>query len=318
MDSSRFASPTRSLVLGGGGAVGVGWQIGLLTGLRESGVDLTGAEAIVGTSAGALVGALLAGGRDVTDALASLASLRQHIAPDLLASGNAAFLNALRQACFENGPREALRSIGRAAQQANTPSPDAYNALFGSLDDSTWPAGFRCTSIDVETGELVVWDRESGVALRDAVAASCCVPLLFPTVVIEGRHHMDGGILSHLNLPAAPPTDVVVVLSCHPLGSPAAGVDSALATPIARASEELAQLRDTARVVAIEADFSEIEAPAHMLMDPSLAVHALEIGQRQALREFETLQSGWNSARDSKNIPTAAPIIVNTPRGQKR
>jgi NTE family protein len=295
VDSSRFDSPTRSLVIGGGGAVGVGWQIGLLTGLRKSGIDLAGAEAIVGTSAGALIGGLLASGRDVTDALASLAALQQGIAPDLLASGNAAFLNALRQASFGNDPREALRIIGRAAQEANTPSHDAYNALFSSLDDITWPTGFRCTSIDIETGDLVVWDQESGVALRDAVASSCCIPLLFPTVVIKGRHHMDGGILSHLNLPAAPPTEVVVVLSCHPLGSQDGSVDSALATSIAGANEELAHLRDTARVIAIEADFSDIEAPAHMLMDPNLAMHALQIGKRQALREFETIQSAWNS-----------------------
>jgi predicted acylesterase/phospholipase RssA len=60
MTSPRNGSPTRALVLGGGGAVGVGWQTGLLTGLREAGVDLAGAESIVGTSAGALVGALLA------------------------------------------------------------------------------------------------------------------------------------------------------------------------------------------------------------------------------------------------------------------
>ncbi|MFJ9779206.1 patatin-like phospholipase family protein [Amycolatopsis sp. NPDC101161] len=292
MASARFGSPTRSLVLGGGGAVGVGWQIGFLTGLRKSGIDLAGAEAIVGTSAGALVGALLAGGREVTDALAGLAALGQDIAPDLLASGNAAFLNALRQASFGNDPRQALRILGRASREATTPSRDAYNALFSSLDDIPWPAGFRCTSIDVETGDLVVWSQESGAALRDAVAASCCVPLLFPTVVIEGRHHMDGGVLSHLNLPAAPPSDVVVVLSCHPLGSPG---DSALATSIAGANEELARLRDTARVLAIEADFSEIEAPPHMLMDPNLAVHALQIGERQALREFETIRSAWNS-----------------------
>lgn len=291
MDSSRFGAPTRSLVLGGGGAVGVGWQIGLLTGLRESGIDLAGAEAIVGTSAGALVGALLAGGRDVTDALAALSALHQGVTPDVLASGNAAFLNALHQARFGNDPRAALRSIGRAAREANTPSRDAYHALFSSLDDSTWPTAFRCTSLDVETGDLVVWDQESGVPLREAVAASCCVPLLFPTVVIDRRHHMDGGVLSHLNLPAAPPAEVVVVLSCHPLGSPG---DSVLATSIATANAELARLRGTARVIAIEADFREIEAPAHRLMDPDLAVDALRIGKRQAVREVELIQSVWN------------------------
>ena len=82
MTPRRNGSPTRALVLGGGGAVGVGWQTGLLTGLRGAGVDVAGAEAIVGTSAGALVGALLSSGREVTDALTSLAALGQSIDPD--------------------------------------------------------------------------------------------------------------------------------------------------------------------------------------------------------------------------------------------
>jgi len=81
MSSPRNGSRARALVLGGGGAVGVGWQTGLLIGLREAGVDLAGAEEIVGTSAGALVGALLASGREVTEALTSLAALGQSIDP---------------------------------------------------------------------------------------------------------------------------------------------------------------------------------------------------------------------------------------------
>ena len=97
MASQRNGALTCALVLGGGGAVGVGWQTGLLTGLRETGVDLAGADAIVGTSAGALVGALLSGGRDVTDALTSLAALGQSIDPDALAAGDKAFLSAMRR-----------------------------------------------------------------------------------------------------------------------------------------------------------------------------------------------------------------------------
>jgi NTE family protein len=38
MTSPRNGSPTRAIVLGGGGAVGVGWQTGLLMGLMTGGV----------------------------------------------------------------------------------------------------------------------------------------------------------------------------------------------------------------------------------------------------------------------------------------
>jgi hypothetical protein len=112
----------------------VGWQTGLLTGLREAGADLAGANATVGTSAGALVGALLSSGRDVTGALTSLAALGQSIDPDGLAAGDEAFRSAIGQASLDAGPRQALRAIGRAAQEASTPAEDVYLGLFGTLD----------------------------------------------------------------------------------------------------------------------------------------------------------------------------------------
>lgn len=52
-------SPSRALVLGGGGSCGNAWLIGVLAGLAEAGLDVTGADLIVGTSAGATAAAQL-------------------------------------------------------------------------------------------------------------------------------------------------------------------------------------------------------------------------------------------------------------------
>ena len=293
MTSPRNSAPTRALVLGGGGAVGVGWQTGLLMGLHEAGIDLAEAEEIVGTSAGALVGALLASGRDVTDALTSLASIGQSIDPDDLAAGDQAFLSAMGEARHETDPRQALRAIGRAAKEASTPAEGVYLGLFGALDAITWPPSFRCTAIDIETGDLAVWDQRSGVPLLHAVASSCAIPMLFPTVTIKGNRYMDGGLFSHLNATAAPPTDVLVVLSCHPLGSKGSGGGGSLSASVAP-DAELAPLRETRRLVAVEPDFSDIEAPADM-MDANPTIQAFQIGQRQATGEAATIQVAWNS-----------------------
>jgi len=53
-----------AIVLGGGGVTGIAWEIGVLAGLLDAGVDL-GADAVFGTSAGAFVGAALAAGADI-------------------------------------------------------------------------------------------------------------------------------------------------------------------------------------------------------------------------------------------------------------
>jgi len=292
MTSPPNGAPTRALVLGGGGAVGVGWQTGLLMGLLEAGIDLAGAEAIVGTSAGALVGALLASGREVTDALISLASLGQSIDPESLAAGDEAFLRAIRQGNLESDPRQALRAIGRSAKEASTIAEDIFLGLFSTLDGTKWPAGFRCTAIDIDTGDLVVWDQGSGVPLLQAVASSCAVPVLFPSVTIKDHRYMDGGLLSHLNATAAPPTDALVVLSCHPLGSKGVGGGGALAASVTP-DAELAPLRETRLLVAVEPDFSEIGTPANM-MDPDLVIQALKIGKRQAVADTAAIQAAWD------------------------
>jgi len=47
------------LVLGGGGITGIAWELGVLAGLAEAGVDLHDADLVVGTSAGSVVAAQL-------------------------------------------------------------------------------------------------------------------------------------------------------------------------------------------------------------------------------------------------------------------
>jgi NTE family protein len=64
---------TRALVLGGGGVAGVAWELGILLGLHDTGVDVRGADVIIGTSAGSVVGAQIAAqGRELAVPVAAL------------------------------------------------------------------------------------------------------------------------------------------------------------------------------------------------------------------------------------------------------
>ncbi len=81
------------------------------------------------------------------------------------------------------------------------------------LPSHVWPErALRITAVDVETGELVLLDRDSGATLVDAVAASCAVPGAWPPVTIAGRRYMDGGIGSVINLHLAQDCAEAVVL----------------------------------------------------------------------------------------------------------
>src|SRR2546422_1775273 len=55
-----------ALVLSGGALLGVGWELGVLRGMQDGGVDTGGFAKVIGTSAGAMVGAIAASGAPLT------------------------------------------------------------------------------------------------------------------------------------------------------------------------------------------------------------------------------------------------------------
>src|SRR5580692_4247589 len=61
-DAIAGNSDKRALVLAGGGAAGNAWELGLIAGLSDAGVDVTEADLIVGTSAGSTVAAQITSG----------------------------------------------------------------------------------------------------------------------------------------------------------------------------------------------------------------------------------------------------------------
>src|SRR5258707_9608966 len=61
---------TKALVLGGGGTTGVAWELGVLLGLHDRGVDVTRVGLIVGTSAGSVVGAQMSSGLSLEELFA--------------------------------------------------------------------------------------------------------------------------------------------------------------------------------------------------------------------------------------------------------
>lgn len=56
-----------ALVLGGGGVTGIAWELGILRGLADAGIDLTTADTVIGTSAGSVVGAQVTSGRSIEE-----------------------------------------------------------------------------------------------------------------------------------------------------------------------------------------------------------------------------------------------------------
>jgi NTE family protein len=182
---TREVMDRRALVLGGGGVTGIAWEIGVIAGLADRGIDLAAADVIIGTSAGSVVGA------DITSGQEPEALYQAQLAPpDPEPAARIGWGPIGRLLWVMNTSRDPVRArarIGRWALAARTmPEADRRKVFEARLPVSGWPATMlKVTAVDARTGEFVVFDSSGEEGLVDAVGASCAVPGVWPPVTID-------------------------------------------------------------------------------------------------------------------------------------
>jgi NTE family protein len=275
----------RALVLAGGGIAGIAWETGVLRGIADEAPAaaraLLDSDVLVGTSAGSAVAAQIGSGcplEDLYDRQVAESSSEIDSGVDI-DDITAVFLTALAEPYDEalDRTRQQLRRIGAVALATTTvPEPVRRRVIAQRLPSHDWPdRALRITAIDVATGELVVFERDSDVELVDAVAASCAVPGAWPPVTIAGRRYMDGGVASSVNLAVAGDCAAAVVLVPSGADAPAAFG----AGPAA----EIAAFAGTA--FAMFADAGSLAAFGPNPLDPRCRIDSAMAGREQGRRE---------------------------------
>ena len=219
-------SDTRALVLAGGGAAGNAWELGLIAGLSEAGVDLTEADLIIGTSAGSTVAAQITSGKRPAELYAAILAEAPQPQPQAGAAGSdrrrAPALSG--QSYLEWSDRiigsaedasDMRRRMGAAALELDASAasgPSRWRDVVAArLPSHEWPQQpVLISAIDARTGEPVVFDRHSGIDLVDAVAASTSA--LTPYAIGEDRY-LNGGYRRSENADLAAGYGRVLVLS---------------------------------------------------------------------------------------------------------
>jgi NTE family protein len=291
------AGRSRALVLGAGGPAGRAWQSGLIAGLIEREIDLEDASLIIGTSAGAIVGAQLALG--LKFAAPSKLDLAGQPASASL-SDVSGLLAAMARAVRSPEPEIARAKIGAFAIEAQTISEEDSIArtAFAQIRGHSWPMRFRATAVNARTGKLQVWDASSGATLERAVASSAAIPGVFPPITIKGERYIDGGVRSMLNADLATGRDIIIVVSCFALEGVGEIKNPDMATINAAQIAELGALRNatsTLAVIAPNEAFLTLTHRGAAMLDGRLGPEAFRIGYAQALQEAEDIRLTWNS-----------------------
>ncbi|MCD0486271.1 patatin-like phospholipase family protein [Streptacidiphilus sp. ASG 303] len=214
-------APRRGLVLGGGGMLGAAWTVGALCAVAETaGWDPRGADVVLGTSAGSILGTLLASG-------VGPGELRDHQQGRVVATGPLVGVefdyDAAVGGALPPRPRPGIGSPGLLRQTflhprdypfltmvsafvppgrgSVAPIGDLVRALVPSEDGWADRPGLRMVAVDYETGHRVVFgDPDAPAAgVAEAVMASCAIPGWFAPVAVDGRRYIDGGAWSATN-----------------------------------------------------------------------------------------------------------------------
>ncbi len=270
----------RALVLAGGGVAGIAWETGVLRGIADESPTaaraLLDSDVLVGTSAGSAVAAQIGSGCTLDDLFArQVQKSSTEIDPGVgVETITDLFLSAMAEQ--ETTVPQKRQRIGSVALATATVAESVRRDVIAQrLPSHDWPDRvLRVTAIDIATGELVVLDRESGVDLVDAVAASCAVPAAWPPVTIGDRRYMDGGIGSTINLHVADDCDVAVVLVPSGVSAPSAFG----AGPAA----EIAAFRGVA--LSVYADDESLAAFGSNPLDPRCRIASAVAGRAQGRR----------------------------------
>ncbi len=173
------------VALSGGGARGIA-HLGVLQALDDMGVQ---AQAVAGTSSGAIVGAFYAGGMPPKEVLELVKKVKlfKFMRPALSRTGLLK-IERLRKLFEKHLPQTSFQGLTKKLTVVATDIVKGQSTYFSD-------------------GDMI-----------EAILASCCMPVIFDPITINGVCYIDGGILNNLPVePLQPACNFIIGSHCNPV-----------------------------------------------------------------------------------------------------
>ncbi len=333
-------------MLGAGGVLGGAWLTGALAAIAsETGWDPASADYIVGTSAGSMVGGLLAcgvapwfmvahSGGEVIDGLTDAqgepastadrsagASYRLHLGGPILGPGSWRLAVASLARPYKYSPAALLAGWLPHGPISTEPLKETVRRVC----DEPWAPhpNYWPIAVDYQTGRRVAFGRKGApvAELPDAVAASCAIPGFFRAVEIAGRRYVDGGVHSASNLDVLEEEHLDLVIGLNPMSSLHAEAGRSLGQRAAfavrqasgrRLGSEAKRLRDAGTdVVLIQPTVADLDVMGTNLMSRTRRHEVVETAVQTVTEHLNQSPVGERLAA----LPQGLPGIVRRPKG---
>lgn len=292
----------RALVLGGGGAYLAAWMVGYFVALKKNGVDLANADICVGTSAGAVLGASLLGGKlwrlsAEMDILAEFPKLFAEILPAVAPNESQIRAHQIAVAATK-ADAATIRAIGVAAMAARNPAgPEAYfKTMERIIGESAWPAPhFYTTANDCYTGERLVVSANDGIPANMACAASSSLPGGMGPTWLKNRLCMDGGICrtsTHCDVVAGAERALVISLTDGSANAAKLGLRTSSMPNILQQEVRDLQKGGTQTVLKVVGLLPGIKS-VDSIVDPKWIAPCLKWGHERGLADAADMRAFW-------------------------
>ena len=287
--------PSKALVLGGGGTTGIAWEIGILLGLHDGGIEVSDAGLVVGTSAGSVVGAQITSGFPLDNLYARQLQPIEETKEQVVQFDLNEIMHVFGAGIGAPDAQTARARVGAVALSVKTmPEKERLDIIESRLPNEEWPHTPRLviTTVNAQTGEWVQLDRDAGVPLALAVSASCAVPGVYPPMTIGSQRYIDGGVRSGTNADIAKGYQRVLILRAETLDVSA--LDPQHTTPIVTFEGEQAELAQSgSQVLVITPDEASAAARGPNALDASRRAISAKAGREQGHLLAESVKNFW-------------------------
>lgn len=276
-----------AVVLGGGGLLAIGWELGYLYALENEGIDIRNADLVIGTSGGAQAAT------GITSTKSWEEIFNEQIEPKSNEEPPQQNMEAVEAKYSEiaqksHSPEEWIENYSEFALQKNKfDESEHINRLKHRIKVTSWPQNLMITAIDAQASKRAVFTKDSNVDIYRPMASSGSLPGVWPATTIDGKKYYDGGCHSMENADLAKGAHKVLILATN----------LPIVTPY-KINDAIAELQNSGANVKLITPSEDVLQKLNELggntVDTAIRPEMARLGQQQGERDAQMIKEFWS------------------------